>query len=153
MYSTLLILHNAVRWIALLLLLYSIYRAFVGYRGQKSFSSSDNAVRHWTATAFQVQLMIGFILYFNSPFVHAFWADQSFQQWDSNTFFAVVHLTLMFVAVTVLSLGSALAKRKLTDAQKYKTMLVWFSVCLLIILIAIPWPFSPFAQRPYFRIQ
>src|SRR6187402_3620583 len=128
MYSTLLILHSAVRWVALFMLLYSIYRAFAGYRGHLEFSSSDNAVRHWTATAFQVQLMIGFILYFNSPFVHAFWAGGSVQQWNANTFFSVVHLILMFVAVTVLSLGSGLAKRKPTDAQKYKTMLVWFSI-------------------------
>jgi cbb3-type cytochrome oxidase subunit 3 len=30
-------------------------------------------------------------------------------------------------------------------------MLVWFTIALIIIFIAIPWPFSPFANRPYFR--
>jgi len=30
-------------------------------------------------------------------------------------------------------------------------MLLFFVVALIIILIATPWPFSPFAGRPYFR--
>jgi hypothetical protein len=152
MYSSLLIVHSAVRWIALIMLLFSIYRAFIGYRSTCVFSAGDNALRHWTATVFQLQLMIGFVLYFNSPFVSAFWADGNFQLDNTNTFFAIIHLSLMFAAVTVLSIGSALAKRKPDDEQKYKTMLLWFCAGLAIILVAIPWPFSPFAQRPYFRI-
>jgi hypothetical protein len=30
-------------------------------------------------------------------------------------------------------------------------MALWFTAALLLILVAIPWPFSPFAQRPYLR--
>lgn len=145
----LLIIHNIFRWAAVVFLLFSIYRAFIGYRTNSPFSNSDNALRHWTATILQVQLMIGFILYFNSPFVKSYWSNPD----DSSSFFAIIHLTLMFTGVTILSVGSAMAKRKSTDREKYKTMLIWFSIALLIILIAIPWPFSPLAQRPYIRIS
>lgn len=148
MYPTLLIIHNSVRWVSLILLLFGIYRAFVGYRNRNRFSAADNAIRHWTATVLQLQMMIGFVLYFNSPFVTEFWSETG---GESGSFFAVIHLSLMLAAVTVVSVGSALAKRKPTDEQKYKTMLAWFCVSLLIILVAIPWPFSPLAQRPYIR--
>ncbi|HZY79545.1 MAG TPA: hypothetical protein VFE50_08485 [Cyclobacteriaceae bacterium] len=148
MYSSLLIIHNLFRWIAFLLLLYAIYRAFTGYRSNNPFSAADNSFRHWTATVLQVQLMIGFILYFNSPFVQAYWNNSG-----DDTFFAIVHAALMFTAVTIVSVGSAMAKRKTTDLEKFKTMLTWFGIGLLIILIAIPWPFSPLAQRPYLRIS
>jgi len=138
----LLIIHNTFRWIALGFLLYSIYVAFDGYRGNKPFSNSANAIRHWTATVLQVQMMIGFILYFNSPFVQA-----------GDGFFKAIHPTLMFIAVLIASVGSAMAKRKSSDKEKFRTMLTWFLVALLIILISVPWPFSPLSQRPYFRIS
>jgi hypothetical protein len=57
----------------------------------------------------------------------------------------------MFVAIVLITIGSAKAKRKSNDTQKFKTMLIWFSIALLIIFIAIPWPFSPLANRPYIR--
>jgi len=57
----------------------------------------------------------------------------------------------MLTAIVIITIGSALAKRKKTDKEKFKTMLVWFSAALLIIFIAIPWPFSPLANRPYIR--
>jgi hypothetical protein len=57
----------------------------------------------------------------------------------------------MITSVVLVTIGSALAKRRPTDKEKYKTMLIWFSITISIIFIAIPWPFSPFANRPYFR--
>jgi hypothetical protein len=66
-------------------------------------------------------------------------------------FFGLIHITLMVLSVVLVTIGSALAKRKQTDREKFKTMLTWFSIVLLIIFIAIPWPFSPFANRNYFR--
>lgn len=153
MYLPLLTIHNAMRWVVMVLLLVSIYRAFRGYRLKSVFSAGDNALRHWTATTVQLQMLIGFVLYFNSPFVSSFWHGENTQDvGQGEVFFAIVHLSLMFVAVTVLSVGSALTKRRPTAKQKYATMLLWFCASLLIILIAIPWPFSPLAQRPYIRM-
>jgi hypothetical protein len=57
----------------------------------------------------------------------------------------------MIMAIIIITIGSALAKRKSSDKEKFKTMGLWFSIALIIIFIAIPWPFSPFANRPYFR--
>jgi len=37
------------------------------------------------------------------------------------------------------------------DKEKFKIMLLWYGIALIIILIAIPWPFSPLANRPYLR--
>jgi drug/metabolite transporter (DMT)-like permease len=57
----------------------------------------------------------------------------------------------MLVAVVVLTFGSALAKRQSEDADKFRMMLFWFVLALVIILAAIPWPFSPWIQRPLIR--
>jgi len=152
MYSTLLSLHSLVRWLVLVFLVYSIYRAFIGYTKNKTFSKTDNALRHWTATVAHIQLMIGIILYTKSPMVKYFWTDTkaALQNLDL-TFYGLIHIILMLTSIVVLTIGSALAKRKPTDKEKFKTMLVWFSIALIIIFIAIPWVFSPISSRPNFR--
>lgn len=152
MYSTLLPLHSLVRWMLLVFLMYSTYRAFVGYIQNRAFSRTDNAFRHWTATVSHIQLMIGVILYTQSPIVKYFWTDTKAASQNLDvTFYGLIHIIFMLSAIVVITVGSALAKRQSSSKQKFKTMLVWFSIALIIIFIAIPWAFSPLSGRPNFR--
>ncbi len=152
MYPVLLVVHSIVRWLVLASLLYALGRAYRGYVANRTFTKTDNAIRHWTATLAHIQLLIGFTLYLTSPLIKAFFAHfrQSLTQ-TNVVFFGVVHFLLMLTAIALITVGSALAKRRLTDAEKFRTMLVWFSISLALIFLAIPWPFSPFANRPYLR--
>ena len=152
MYATLLVIHSLFRWLVVGSLLVAIFRAAMGYFQKSSFSKSDNALRHWTATLAHLQLVLGILLYIKSPIIRYFWAN--FGEANAQPemqFFGLIHFTLMFTAVVVITIGSALAKRQLTDAAKYRTMLLWFSAAFILIFIAIPWPFSPLANRPLFR--
>lgn len=152
MYPSLILLHATVRWLLLLLLLLSLYRAAAGLYGRRSFTKADNALRHWTATAAHIQLLAGMLLYTQSPVVRYFW--QHFREAvrvKDTLFFGLLHMLLMLAAIAILTAGSALAKRRSSHPAKFRTMLLWYGVALLIILTAIPWPFSPLAQRPYWR--
>lgn len=151
-FSWLLVLHSLLRWLVLISLLLAIYTAYKGWRNNTAFTKRDNTVRHWTATIAHIQLTVGFILYFKSPVTAWFWKNFSVAVHQADAaFFGLIHFVLMLTAITILTIGSAMAKRKATDHEKFKTMLLWFSIALLIILIAIPWPFSPLANRPYIR--
>ncbi|QSW89722.1 hypothetical protein J0383_02645 [Flavobacterium endoglycinae] len=152
MHQSILICHSFMRWLVLLSLLYSIYRAYKGYFFQLSFTKTDNLIRHWTATIAHIQLLFGILVYVQSPIVKYFWRNfkDGIQNLDM-AFFGLIHIVLMLAAVIFITIGSALAKRKLSDGQKFKTMLIWFTIALIIIFIAIPWPFSPLANRPYIR--
>ncbi|MFN4316177.1 MAG: hypothetical protein ACK4E0_17955 [Chitinophagaceae bacterium] len=152
MYYTLLVLHSAFRWLVLASLLLAIYKAFVGHYQNRPFTKLDNLIRHWTATIAHTQLIIGIILYIKSPVIQHFWNNFSESIKNIDTaFFGLYHLLLMITSVVLVTIGSALAKRKPNDQEKFKTILFWFSLTLLMILIAIPWPFMPWANRPYFR--
>lgn len=152
MYSAIIFLHSLFRWLVVLSLIYAIYRAFTGFRYHKPFSGTDNAARHWTATIAHMQLMIGIVLYTQSPVIKYFWKHTkvAFPIVDI-TFYAIVHLLMMGSAIVVITVGSAMAKRKETDREKFRTMLLWFTIAFFIIFIAIPWPFSPLSHRPYLR--
>jgi len=152
MYQTLTFYHTFVRWLVLASLLYAIYRAYKGYVTKSAFSKTDHAVRHWTATIAHIQLLIGMVLYFKSPIIKYFWSNFNEALTNiGNVFFGLIHVILMLTAIVLVTVGSALSKRRAADREKFKTMLVWFSIALFIIFIAIPWPFSPLASRPYFR--
>ena len=150
MYSTLLSLHSLFRWLVLASLLYAIFRSYRGYTARLTFTPTDNAVRHWTATISHLQLVLGFTLYVISPVVQAF-RQQGLGAGGQLVFFGVAHISLMLLSVVLITVGSAMAKRASDDRQKFRILLVWFLAGLCIIFIAIPWPFSPFAHRPYFR--
>jgi cytochrome c biogenesis factor len=150
MYSILLMAHSIFRWLVLLTLIFAIYRSWRGYRSQFSFTKNDDAVRHWTATIAHVQLMLGIILYSQSPMVEYYFSNGRSLSGEPF-FFGAIHILLMLIAIVVITMGSAKAKRKAADSDKFKTMLTWFSIALVIIFIAIPWPFSPLSHRPYFR--
>ncbi|WKN42861.1 hypothetical protein [Tunicatimonas pelagia] len=152
MYLTLLTIHSLFRWLVLATLLLAIYRAGRGYFGKTLFTSIDNKIRHWTATTAHIQLIIGVLLYIKSPIISYYWAssDNSIDSVEPS-FFGLYHLGFMLLSIVILTIGSAKAKREKSDEAKFKTILVWFSVALLIIFLAIPWPFLPWANRPYIR--
>ena len=152
MYQTLIFYHSIMRWFVLASLIFAVYKAAKGYFTKSNFTKLDDAVRSWTATIAHIQLMIGMTLYFQSPVVKYFMANFKNEIADPEfRFFSVIHSSLMIIAIVLITIGSAKAKRDHDDQTKFKTMLLWFSIALAVILVAIPWPFSPFANRPYLR--
>lgn len=152
MLVTLTFLHSVFRWLVLISLMYAIYRAFNGYIFRREFSKHDDAVRHWTATIAHIQLMLGILIYTQSPLISYFWKNKNETSASPDfLFFSVLHPVLMFITITVLTVGSAKAKRVTVARQKFSIMIYWFIIALVLIFIAIPWPFSPLSNRPYFR--
>lgn len=153
MYSTLLALHSLIRWFVLASLLLAIFWAYRGWLSGKIYSRFDNSIRHWTATIAHIQLTLGVWLYFISPVVSYFLSNFSKAVHIREIrFFGMEHSFMMLTAITIITIGSAKAKRKATDREKFKTMAIWFTIGLLIIISSIPWSFSPLTSRPNFRV-
>jgi hypothetical protein len=152
MYPWLLFVHSICRWLVVASLLYAISVALRGYIGRRTFTPANNLLRHATATIAHVQLTIGFILYFQSPFVAYFRAhyEEAIQQ-PGYLFFGVIHIMLMTLSVVLITITSSVTKRAESDQRKFLLMSVGFSIAFILIFIAIPWPFSPLSHRPYLR--
>jgi hypothetical protein len=153
MYPLLLTVHSLFRWAVLASLLYALLRAYRGWFTHSAFSKLDDTVRHTTATIAHVQLLIGLGLYFSSPLTNYLWDSAKTAMGQREIwFFGMEHPLMMFVAIVLISIGSALAKRKTEPAAKFKTIAIWFTVGLVVLLLSIPWPFSPWVSRPYGRV-
>jgi len=152
MFPGILLLHSLVRWLVLLSLLFSIYHGWKGWKRKKDFAESDNAYRYWTVFFALTQLFLGLWLYFISPIVQYFLHDikTAIHERDAR-FFGLEHIVVMTLSVLVIVVGSEKTRKKSDPSEKFKAMFIWFSIGLLLILSSIPWPFSPFTSRPFFR--
>jgi uncharacterized oligopeptide transporter (OPT) family protein len=152
MYQILLPLHSLVRWLVLVFLLIAIFRAYRGSFKKLHFSSFDNSIRMITVGIVQLQFCIGVVLYLLSPVVRYFLHNfKEAVHLREIRFFGMEHITMMIIAVAVISIGSDKVNKLSDPQQKYKTMATWFSIGLLLILTSIPWSFSPLTSRPDFR--
>ncbi len=152
MYVTLLALHSLTRWLVLASLLFALINSYRGWLFNKPWLRSDDIIMHTTATIAHIQLVLGAWLYFISPIVNYFLHNFSTAVHDRIIrFFGMEHITMMLIGITLITIGSAKAKRQNTDREKFKTLAIWSTIALVVILSSIPWSFSPLISRPNFR--
>lgn len=152
MHPHLLATHNLLRWVFLAVILISLIQAYTGWFGNKSYTKSADRFRLFTVITVHLQLVFGLLLYFVSPIVKEFLANPGASMKDSNLrFFGMEHLLMMLLVVVFVTIGSAKAKKKSSDVAKYKTLAIWFTIAIVLVLVAAPSTFSPMNLRPNFR--
>lgn len=152
LYSIALVLHNALRWFVLGSSLVVLISAFSGLLSKRPYTKTDQAWRIAATSIAHTQLLIGFYLYAISPIIRYYWREKpSFAEAKEFPFFALIHISLMLIAVVLMTVGSSKAKRQTDARERFRTTAVYFTIGLVLILIAVPWPFSPLAARPWVR--
>ena len=66
-------------------------------------------------------------------------------------FFTMEHGLMMIIAWVLVHAGRISVKKAVTPEAKFKKTLIYFGIALLLILLAIPWPFRETVARPWFR--
>lgn len=149
MYQGLLHAHSGLRWVVFFALIYAIYQSFMGRRNGRRFQDSK-VLGTITVASIHLQALIGLALYFQSPWYQAF-KEQGAELFSHSVsrFYILEHPIMMLLAVLVVTIGNAKAKKANSDAAAFQKRFVWFTVALVLILVAIPWPFR-FANAGWF---
>lgn len=135
MYSGLVHAHSGLRWLALVLLIAAAFVAFRRWQGRSEFTEGNRKLYLYTFIVIHLQLTLGLILYFISPKVNfGLLSDKLYR------FYTVEHSVGMLVAITLITLGYLRAKRAGGPANKHRTVFVFYTIGLLLILVSIPWP-------------
>jgi preprotein translocase subunit SecY len=133
-------LHGTLRWVVLILMVFSIVKAFSGMSSGRSFGSGDYKRGLFTMISLHVQLLLGFILYFGKGWSSMLGNADAMAD-TIMRFFSLEHMVTMLLAVVLGTLGHSLAKRAEDDRTKFRRQAIWFTVSLVLILSSIPWPF------------
>jgi hypothetical protein len=121
--------HSGLRYVVLGLLLAAIGIAF----SKKDAGTSK--IYMFAMVSTHIQLVLGLVLYTWSPKVNFSMMKEAFYR-----FYSVEHITGMIIAIVLITIGYSKAKR-MNTAKRHKTVLIFYSLGLLIILASIPWPF------------
>lgn len=143
MYTGLLHLHNILRWVILILLLIALVQSFTKNSGVKKVSLFLLISAHIT-------LLLGLFQYFNSQTVgfHLIENMGGFGNVMKDSFarfWVVEHITAMIAAVILITIARGKAKKENYSAAKWL-----YLIALILILVAVPWPFREGIARPLF---
>lgn len=139
-------MHSLLRWVLLILLVFTIVKAF----SSKSYSTGDKKLALFTMIAAHVQLILGFSLYFMKG-VYTFFGNEGAMADSFQRFWMIEHLFGMAIAIILITIGHSKVKKAQEEEKKNKSIRVFYTLALIIILLTIPWPFKEgFAQYGWF---
>lgn len=137
-------LHNILRWVILILLVLSIVKAFTGWQQKRAFTGGDRRVWLFTLIAAHTTLLIGIVQLLWGRFgilKVTIPEGESVMKSSFFRFFWVEHPLFMVLAIIFITLGYGMAKKPVADSVKFKRAFWLFFIALLMILVAVPWPF------------
>lgn len=150
MYDMLLALHSLVRWLVLIFAVVAVGNAFAGWFGRREWSESSDRFGKLFTISMDVQVLIGLGLYFLSPTVSTALGDMGAAMRDSGLrFWSVEHASMMLVALVLAHIGRVMVRKAELPVAKYKRAAILYGLALLLILLAIPWPFRAAVGRPW----
>lgn len=129
--------HSGLRWVALFLLITAIFNA-IASKSKGEYVKKDKMINLFTMIVLHTQLLLGLLLYFQSPKV------QFSQGWMKDAmlrFYGMEHFLMMVIAIVLVTIGRKKAEKAVAPIVKHKKIVVWYTIALILILAAIPWPF------------
>ena len=155
MYGGFLWLHSLIRWALLIILLVNLVRLNVESRNK--FDKTD---KKWSLFLYYIvfaNLIASLYLYFFGQnglqiIEEQKYTFQDVMQSDSLRFWIIVHPLMMLLSLGLIIMSHMIAKKEITPSKKHKTISVLYIAAIVIILVAVPWPFrGEGIARPVFR--
>ena len=142
--------HSILRWLLLLAAFWALSRVWSGLIGRKVWTKQDKVAGLVFTTLLNVQFLIGLILYIISPYISGLRSNMAASMKDPVArFFLVEHPFAMIIAVIVAQIGFSVSKRAPEDRSKFLKAAIFYTIAVILILVAIPWPFLKHG-RPIF---
>ena len=148
MYPVLILLHSWLRWAVVLLGLWAVFTAISGRSSGRAWSPQDDAAGRFYTILFDVQFLIGLLLYlFASPIVAAAREEIGVAMANSATrFWLVEHAVGMIAAVAFAHVGRVRVRRATSDRTRFTRAATFYGISLLLTLLSIPWPGLPYGR-------
>ena len=138
MYSTVKMLHSYWAYLVFFMLVIATINALYKTFTNKEYEARDFRISLFTLIVSHIQFLIGIILWF----VDDYFGEMSMGEIMKNSALrnvAVEHPVAMLLAITFITIGYSKHKKKLTSAKKLKTIAVFYTLALILVLVKIPW--------------
>ena len=140
MYIYLKTVHSYWAFFVLFILVAVIVNAFIGRYMGKEFSTKDLRISLFGLIFSHIQLLIGLILYFVSPWFDQWAAIGMGVMKDAQArLYLVEHPITNILAIVLITMGWSIHKRQSESSKKFLRIILFYSLGLLLLLSGIPW--------------
>ncbi len=142
MYTTIQFLHSYWAYLVLLIVVLATFNALIGFFSKKEYGAKDFRISLFALIVTHIQFLLGLILYFVSPFGLKNISNMGMGEIMKNSTFrlyAVEHPIVMILTVIFITIGYSKHKKNLLSNKKFKTLAIFYSIALVLMLSRIPW--------------
>ena len=141
MYNTVQTLHSYWAYLVLLILILATFNALIKFFGKKEYHAKDFRLSLFTLIVMHIQLLIGIVLFFVSDYLSLIseMGMGSIMKNSSLRSNIIEHPITMILVVILITIGYSKHKKKLTSTSKFKTIAIFYTLSLLLVLAKIPW--------------
>lgn len=138
MYSIIKTSHSHLAWLVLVVLLIVVVMSAIAHFSKKSWSASDYKLALGGFILSHIQLLFGLVLYFTSPFGMSNLSGDTMKD-SFARLLAVEHPFINILAIVLITLGYIKGKKLLNTTGAAKTVFIYYTIGLVLILSRIPW--------------
>jgi hypothetical protein len=142
MYTGLKHLHSYLAYLLLAALVFSIIYVIIQFVGKKSFTEKVRKVTLIGFIATHLQLLIGLVLYVISPVGLSNFSGEAMSE-SLSRLYILEHPLTMLIAIVLVSVGYIKAKKPGDDARRFRTVIIYYGLGLILMLSRIPWSAWP----------
>lgn len=144
MYSAILTVHSYLRYAVLILVLLVVLRYVAGLLSSRAWNDGDEAVGRWMIRVWDLQFLLGLVLYFLSPIVQFGFANFGDAMGDAQLRrFLVEHPVLNLLAIGALHVGWIRARKAVSAQGRRVRALVFIGIAAVLVVVSIPWEGRP----------
>ncbi|NTE03605.1 cytochrome B [Agrobacterium tumefaciens] len=140
--------HSGWRYVVFLLLIIAVVKALSGWFGNKAYTEGDRKLNVFALISAHIQLVIGLVLYFSEG-----WYKMSSAGAPAVRYFKMEHITMMVIAIILITVGNAKSKKVADAVAKHRTIAIFFGLALVIIIVSILMMTKSVPGRTFFGIS
>ncbi len=135
------LIHSYWAYIVLITLIFAVINAIIGVITKKEFTAKDLRISLFALIFSHIQLIIGFIAYYTSSFYEIMRSSGMGEVMKNSDLrkILVEHPLVGIIAIAFITIGFSKHKKKASNSSKFKTIAVFYTLALLLILSRIPW--------------
>ena len=139
-YAVLKTVHSYWAFLVIIILTLIVINSIIAKFSGRAFNTKDLRLSLFGLIFSHIQLLIGLILYFTSPWFNQFYQiGMDLLKNAENRLYLIEHPLINIVAIIFITLGWSLHKRQLDSSKKFLRIGIFYGLGLIFLLSRIPW--------------